>query len=216
MVNHQKSAEKLHENVPPDWYYRSLKENLLQKFWHTTRFTQIGKMIEPVNGNILDIGCADGVFTNIILQKSNAHKVTGIDVLKKSVDWAKKHWDTNTKLSFEVGDAHCLKYPDNTFSAVFALEVLEHVFEPKKVLNEIKRVLKQGGYAIFLVPTENILFKIIWFFWTKWRGRIWHHTHVQSFDKDKLAKTVSSLGFTVKEDKYFLLGMLNAVKVVKK
>ena len=60
------SAIKLHEHVPPDWYYRSIKENLFQRFWHKTRFKEIAKLVGKTDGQILDIGSADGVFTNVI------------------------------------------------------------------------------------------------------------------------------------------------------
>ncbi|KKS10939.1 MAG: hypothetical protein UU67_C0091G0005, partial [Candidatus Daviesbacteria bacterium GW2011_GWB1_41_5] len=38
-------------------------------------------MIEPAGGKILDIGSADGTFTKVIIEKSKATKVVGIDVL---------------------------------------------------------------------------------------------------------------------------------------
>ena len=153
-------AAKLHQNVPPDWYYRSIKENIFQRFWHKTRFKEISKLVEKTDGKILDIGSADGVFTKVILEKSGARKVIGIDVLKSSVDWANKHWKTK-RVEFILADANDLKFEDETFDAVFALEVLEHVEKPFEILKDIKRVLKKDGYAVFLVPTDSLLFEII-------------------------------------------------------
>lgn len=212
-----KDAAELHKNVPPNWYHQSIRINAGQKFWHETRFKEVGKIIEKVDGKILDIGCADGVFTNVILKNSGASEVIGIDVLKSSVDWAKNHWKKNKKLKFKVGNAHDLKFANNTFSTVFALEVLEHVPEPLKVMKEVKRVLKKGGYGVFLVPSDNTLFKIIWYFWTKfWRGKIWDDCHIQSYSDDGLARVCEKAGLVVELDKYFLLGMLNVIKVRKK
>lgn len=214
-----KSAANLHERVPPDWYFDSMKKNLGQNIWHNTRFQEVGREIEITkNGKILDIGCADGVFTNVVLKKSGAQKVIGIDVLKKSVDWAKLHWQGNKKLEFRMGNAHSLKFPNNSFDAVFALEVMEHVPKPLVVLRQIKRVLKKGGYAVMLVPTDNKLFSVIWFFWTKfWRGKIWDDCHIQSFSaKNKLSALSKRVGFEIVTDRNFLFGMLNVVKVRKK
>mgnify|MGYP001580898548 FL=1 len=131
----QKKARDLHEQVPPNWYYESLKIDPLQRYWHGRRFKEVSKVIEPVKGKILDIGCADGMFSKIILDKSKAKELIGIDALEKSVDWANKHWK-NTKMSFRVGDAHHLKFKSDTFDAVSSLEVLEHVPNPAKLLNE--------------------------------------------------------------------------------
>lgn len=209
-----KTSAQLHENVPPNWYYQSIKENLFQRYWHLKRFEEVGKLIEPVD-IILDIGCADGVFTKVILDKSAAKKIIGIDVLKTSVDWASKHWKKQTEMEFLVGDAHKLEFKTQTFDAVLALEVLEHVFDPEAVLREIERVLKREGYAILLVPTDSKLFNIIWYIWTKLRGKIWRGTHTQTYRNNYLPKLARKLGFTIENDKKFLWGMLHLLKVRK-
>lgn len=171
-------------------------------------------MIEPTGGKILDIGCADGVFSRVILEKSKAKEVIGIDVLKASVDWAKRHWQ-DKRMKFMVADAHKLPFESSIFDAVVALEVLEHVASPRKVLAEVKRVLKKGGYAVFLVPSDNFLFKFIWFFWTKSRGKIWDETHIQTYSNNYLSRISKESGFVVEKEKRFILGMLQALKVRK-
>ena len=173
----EKSAFELHKKVPPNWYYQSLKVDPFQKFWHKRRFEEVTKVLEKVNGEVLDMGCADGMFSKVILDGTGAKKLIGIDVLKSSVNWANKHWKKQIKMTFKVGDAHNLKYKNNTFSAVFAMEVLEHVHEPVKVFKEVKRILKKGGYAVFLVPSDSNLFQIVWFL----RKLIFKHIETMSF-----------------------------------
>lgn len=211
----QKTAAELHENVPPDWYFRSIRENVFQRFWHTTRHKEVKKILEPVDGKVLDIGCADGVFTREILRETKASEIIGIDVLQSPVDWANKHWKRNKKMKFELGDAHKLKFKANTFDAVVALEVLEHVYQPEKVLKDIKRVLKKGGYAILLVPSENILFKAVWFLWHYAGRMVWKDTHVQDFRNDSLVELAKEAGFKVEINHKFILGMLQAIKARK-
>ncbi len=212
-----KSAEQLHENVPPDWYFKSIKRNLLQRWWHKSRFEEVSKVTERnPNAKILDIGCADGMFTNTIYQKSKAKEIIAIDVLKTSVDWAKKHWSKNKHMKFKVGNAHELDFKANTFDAAYALEVLEHVHEPLKVLKEVKRVLKPGGYAVFLVPSDNALFNVVWYFLRKfWWARIWDDTHIQTYRNNYLIQVSKRAGFAIDVDKKFWLGMLHLVKVRK-
>ena len=214
MTKRQISASMVHQRVPPDWYYKSISKNLLQRFWHTRRFREVGNLIEPTGGRILDIGSADGMFTKRILDRSNANLVMGIDVLEASVRWANQHWK-NGRMKFQVGDAHKLECGDGTFDAVFALEVMEHVFEPEIVVEEIKRALKLGGYAVFLVPTDSIPFRIIWFLWKKSKGRIWDNTHIHSYKNNYLTQLARRIGFTIEEDRKFLLGMLQVMKVRK-
>ncbi|EKD62228.1 MAG: methyltransferase type 11, partial [uncultured bacterium] len=130
--------------------------------------------------------------------------------------WGKGKYTKHGKLKFMVADAHKLPFSSNYFDAVFALEVLEHVFEPVKVFQEVKRVLKKNGYALFLVPSDNFLFKnIVWPLWTRFRGKIWSDTHIQTYNNDFLKKMVEETGFKVLVNQKFILGMLNVVKVMK-
>ena len=217
MNNVKKSAVELHEQVPPNWYYQSLRVDPLQRYWHRRRFEEISKLIEPVKGTVLDIGCADGMFSKVILDKSKAQRLIGIDVLKTSVAWANKHWAKTGKMKFMVADAHKLEFPSGSFDAVVALEVLEHVHKPLEVLKEIKRVLKKGGYGIFLVPTDDLLFRIVWFLWLHFypRGWVWRETHIQTYRNSYLPKICRKAGFEVEVDKKFNMGMLHVVKVRK-
>lgn len=217
MSKTNKSAEELHERVPPNWYYESLKVDPFQRYWHKRRFEEVSKLIEPVDGKVLDVGSADGMFSRVIFKKTGAKKLVGIDVLKSSVDWANKHWKSK-KLEFKVGDAHKLDFKDESFDAVFCLEVLEHVHKPVKVLKEFKRVLKKGGYGVFLVPSDSLLFRIIWWFWLNFypRGWVWEDTHIQTYRNNYLPEICKKAGFEVEEEKKFIARMLHAVKVRKK
>lgn len=213
----QKTAKELHYNLPPDYYEKSIRINPLQWFWHTRRFKNISQLIEPVKGEVLDVGSADGTFTEIITNQSKAKKVIGIDVLRGSVKYANKRFKKNKRMEFLVADAHQLPFKNNRFEAVFCLEALEHIFDPQKVLSEIRRVLKPGGYLVILVPTNNFLFKIIWWFVLHTWGRHWQETHIQSFgQQSSLVETVKKANFRIERDKKFLLNMLEAVKARKK
>jgi len=45
-----------------------------------------------------------------------------------------------------------LSYPDNSFDLVLHSEVLEHVQDPEKALNECKRILKKNSICLFTIP----------------------------------------------------------------
>lgn len=51
-----------------------------------------------------------------------------------------------------VGDIHQLPFADEFFDAVICKSALEHVENPQMAVNEIRRVLKKGGQALFYVP----------------------------------------------------------------
>lgn len=211
-------AADLHEQVPPNWYFQSLRVDPLQRYWHKRRFEEISKLLEPAGGRVLDIGSADGTFSKVIFDKTGAKEFIGIDVLPKSVDWANKHWEKEGKrMRFFVGDAHKLDFKSSSFDAVVALEVLEHVKNPAKVFTEVKRILKKGGYGVFLVPSDSLLFRIVWWLWLRFypRGWVWRETHIQTFRNNYLSRLCRKVGFKIEADRKFNLGMLHVVKVRK-
>lgn len=46
-------------------------------------------------------------------------------------------------------------FPDFSFDLVIHLDVLEHLFDPFRALNEVYRTLKPGGFCLFSAPTEH-------------------------------------------------------------
>lgn len=53
------------------------------------------------------------------------------------------------------GDGCALGFLDESFDTVLCLQVLEHVFEPIRMVEEIGRVLKPDGKAVFLIPQTS-------------------------------------------------------------
>lgn len=209
-------AIKLHERVPPDYYESSIRTNLGQRFWHYARFKAALKLVEPdPAAEVLDIGSADGTFSEVLFNKISPKRLVGIDVLQSSVDYANRRFAKNKRMTFKVADAHKLPFRDKSFTVVFCLEVLEHVFDPAKVIREIKRVLKSGGYVVALVPSENLLFKIVWWFWTKMKGRIWDEAHVQHFSHRSLRQIFNREKYKIEHESTFLWGMLYIIKASK-
>lgn len=202
----------LHENVSPDHYDQGIQKNIFQKFWHMRRFTEIIKISDPVKGRLADIGCHSGLFTKEIIKFIKPKEIYGIDISLQSINKAKKRIK---KGKFQVADAHRLPFKNNFFDVLFCLEVLEHVDFPRKVIQEISRVLKNNGYAIILIPTDNLLFKTIWFLWNL-RYPIWKHVHVQSFQGDSLEKIIRKEKLEIILVKTFNLKMLKIIKIIKK
>jgi len=215
MLNQRKTAAELHCHVPQDYYERSIRVNPLQRFWHFQRFAQIAKICPSVKGRVLDIGSADGTFSKVIVDKTGAKKLLGIDINKPSVDYANQRFKTDKRLHFRVGDAIALPFGTETFEAVFCLEALEHIYSPLKAIKEMKRVLKKNGYVVLLVPTDSLLFRIVWSVVLKTWGKHWQDTHVNSFTKDKLLVLLKKVGFLVELNYTFLWGMLRVVRARK-
>ncbi len=205
--HHHKRLLEIHEDVAADHYDRGIKRNLFQRYWHWRRFSEVLKVVKSVKGPILDLGCHSGNFTQAILTKIGSKQVYGVDISPVAIKLISKRIPDG---HFLVADAAKLPYQNNFFEAVFCLEMLEHVDDPIGVFQEIKRVLKKGGYGVILVPTDNKLFKLVWFLWTMYYS-VWRHAHVQSFQNNDLEEFVKDQGFRIEKVKRFNSGMLKLV-----
>lgn len=61
------------------------------------------------------------------------------------------------RVEFVYGDGCAMDFDDQSFDTVINVQVLEHVFEPIRMVGEIGRVLKRGGHAIFVVPATSTI-----------------------------------------------------------
>lgn len=119
--------------------------------------TDIGSLVDELEKNIiyklanpqknekaLDLGCGTGIYT-IWLSKMGL-EVTGVDISTEMLSKAKEKVRLeNLKTHFILADIHELPFDDNTFDLVVSNVTLEFVEDPKKVVNEVFRVLKKGG-----------------------------------------------------------------------
>lgn len=98
--------------------------------------------LENASGNVLDIGAAD--------RWARHH-------LKGAVEYVALDFPMTGQTLYDArpdvyADGAALPFGDESFDVVLCLEVLEHVQDPSKVVSEIARVLKSGGYAYISMP----------------------------------------------------------------
>ncbi len=110
----------------------------------------IGDLFEK---KVLDLGCGDG-FASMDALRAGAY-VTAIDIspesIKHLISIAKKE-NLDHHLDARVMDAHQLEFEDNTFDIIFGNGILHHLPYLDRAIEELKRVLKETGHAVFLEP----------------------------------------------------------------
>lgn len=192
------------DQVPVDYYQKGIENNVLQKVWHTNKYNAVFELITTYPQKILDVGCSSGWFISEIAKRFPKAKCYGIDLYNKAIAYGRRLYPN---IEFQLADVHEIPFRKNTFDLVICTEVLEHVDDPKRVLLEIKRVLKDNGVAIIELDSGSLLFNLVWFVWTKLQGRVWNDAHLHSFDAKKLNNLFSSCKFRVIEKKKFNFGM---------
>ncbi len=102
------------------------------------------------NQKVLVIGCGFGFDEKNIKFLNKTIELWSVDISEEMI---KRAIQNQSPSHFLIGVAEKLPFPDGCFDRVLAREVIEHVADPKRMLQEIGRVLKEGGRAV--VTTEN-------------------------------------------------------------
>ena len=98
------------------------------------------------NGKLLDVGCGDGTFLNRM--RDLGWTVQGIDPDLRAVEQARSRFALDVVAApFEEH-----RFPGDSFDAVVASHVIEHVHDPLSMLRECRRILKPGGKLVVLTP----------------------------------------------------------------
>lgn len=100
---------------------------------------------------LLDIGCSYGYYTRFYLNKCK--EVYGIDPNEDLIKIAKKRYP---RIKFKIGDAEKIPFKDDYFDVILLSDVLEHVNDEEKAINEVYRVLKNNGVIIITVPHKGL------------------------------------------------------------
>jgi SAM-dependent methyltransferase len=148
----------------------------------------------PEPGYLLDVGCATGLFLNMMRERG--WQAAGVELNPLAADYARRTFG----LEVQTGTLEDAAYPAATFDAVTLWDVLEHVVDPKGTLAEIGRVIKPGGLLVLGLPNpagvEARLFGDQWVGWDRPR-------HLNLFTPQVLRRYLSEAGFRLESIESF-------------
>ncbi len=104
---------------------------------------------------LLDIGCGDGLLAGLVNKKYS--QIYGVEFSEAARRLAEAKGVITENINI---NSQSLPFDDNTFDAVAGLDIVEHVFEPDKFLEEVFRVLKPEGFFILSTPNVRYLRQI--------------------------------------------------------
>jgi SAM-dependent methyltransferase len=156
-------------------------------------------------GTLLDIGCGIGLFLHEA--KSRGWHVHGIDASPFAVSYARQELGLETVQQMDVDN---LVYDSGTMDAITLHHVIEHVINPRRLLQSASRIIKKGG--ILVIETPDISSKR-----AKRAGLNWKYLripeHLNYFSAATLNRLLEQTGFGVLQREYAVesTGMMNAL-----
>ncbi|HPW18791.1 MAG TPA: class I SAM-dependent methyltransferase [Candidatus Aminicenantes bacterium] len=103
----------------------------------------------PLGALTLETGTGKGHFTLALARRG--FRVTTVDASEEEQAFARLQAERSGLaglIEFRVGDAESLDFPDDSFDAVFSVNLLHHLSDPRRALDEMARVLAPGGKLV--------------------------------------------------------------------
>ncbi len=101
-----------------------------------------------VRGDVIDAGCGEGYGTALLARRGL--RVTGVELDGPTVEHARRRYGPR----FVRGDLTALPFRRGSTDGIAALQVLEHLGEPERFLDECARVLRPLGTLVLSTPNR--------------------------------------------------------------
>ena len=156
---HLLPANKMNSKIPGDSKEMAASRSaFLDKGYYEPLLKELEKTVLELSENeepaMLDCGCGEGYYTsNIAKELKNRFpkaKIAGFDISRPSVRRAAKR---TKEVDFAVASVFDIPVSDKSF------DILLNIFSPLSI-DEYKRVLKDGGYYVYVVPAARHLWQL--------------------------------------------------------
>lgn len=167
----------------------------LQRYWQRARHRIIlgdVKVACPDKGAVLDVGCGSGRIIQDLPQ------AIGLDILLPKLRFLR---DRHRPLI--QGTVFALPFPPERFDAVICSEVIEHIPDHPRVLQELTRVLRPGGTLILGTPDYG---RRLWWLLEWIYGKIlpgaYAHEHITHYTRPVLTERLEAHGYAIQDLRY--------------
>jgi 2-polyprenyl-6-hydroxyphenyl methylase/3-demethylubiquinone-9 3-methyltransferase len=145
---------------------------------------------------LFDLGCGNGAVAHELSQLGYA--VTGVDPSEKGIRLAQQAYP---HLSLQLGSAYddlAGKY--GQFPVVLSLEVVEHVYDPRRFARCVRDLLEPGGLAIISTPYHGYFKNLVLALTNKMDNHftaLWDHGHIKFWSIKTLTVLLSEVNLRV-------------------
>lgn len=145
---------------------------------------------------VFDLGCGNGSVAAAVAKAG--YDVTGCDPSTTGIETARRAWPSMKLAAGSGYDDLASVY--GTFPAVYSLEVIEHVYDPRLVVRRVMEMLEPGGRFILSTPYHGYLKNLALALTGKMDSHftaLWDHGHIKFWSPKTLTHLLEEAGFRV-------------------
>lgn len=152
-----------------------------------------------IKKDVLDIGCGDGFMLEKI--KKTGNFVSGIELAENALLRARKRGFKVYSLDLNGNWSNRIK---KRFDVVLAGEIIEHIFDTDKFLQNIRKVLKENGYLVLTTPNIASLGRRIYLLLglnpiIEYTARPSDAGHIRYFTRSTLSNLLKENGYKIEQ-----------------
>jgi len=146
------------EAILYDDFYTSKKKFSLKYYltiFQKDRMKKILPLLKIKKGdNVLDVGCGSGHY--LVLMAKTGANITGLDYSEQMLSMSKKLLEKNNIKNYELIQANALNIPKEkeTYNFILSTGLLDYIEDVNKAIEEMSRVIKEGGKLLVCVPSK--------------------------------------------------------------
>ncbi|NWF72437.1 MAG: class I SAM-dependent methyltransferase [Nitrospirae bacterium] len=180
------------EKTYQDDYYEPWKEQEAARRHIWTRRLRGLQQLDRRRGRLLDVGCGEATFLRLAQQEG--WQVSGTEL---SIAAAAQAAD----LDVHRGEVWEVGLSGDTFDVVTSWHVIEHASDPKRMVAELFRLLRPGGWMVLATPNvHDYIFRLGYLAgrgqWPTLYEADERELHLFHFSAETLSRLVQAVGFT--------------------
>ncbi len=180
-------------------YYSPLKSGRTEEYGDNPR-TELIDLINVTPEKVFEIGCGSGATGMAIKNKFPDLKYVGMDSNKGAAEIAQTRLDKVIVSDLDTVPLDTFGFEKEYFDLIICADILEHLYDPWKILNDLHGYLAPGGRVLASIPNVQYINQII-----NLLNGIWNYeddglmdaTHIRFFTQSGIIKMFGGTGYKI-------------------
>lgn len=193
--------------VPGAWCLVLSKADSFMSYYDSVNL-ELLSMVEPTARRICEFGCGAGAFARSVRSKNPQVHYVGIELMPDQLEFAKKDLDVGLCRNLDRledwstdAELHAAIPPESLDHVIFG-DVLEHLYDPQRTLNQAAFRLAPGGSALVCIPNVqhwSVFAQLVAGTWPQTDAGLFDRTHIRWFALSDMIRLLQAAGLSVEK-----------------